>query len=128
MKKANSKEELKSEIATAKCMAAQGDVMFIRVASLPSDAKLVEQKGTRAIVAHSETGHHHTVDATGTKLYEWTDPNVCFLQLTGEYVDVVHHRDYDTHAPIRLEGGPDSIWKIQRQSEWTPEGWRQVQD
>ena len=110
-------------------MVAQGDVMFIRVDRLPGDVKKVDSKASRHIVAHSETGHHHTVDATGTALYEWTDPNVCFLQLASdcEFTDVTHHRDYDTHAPIRLLG-KGSTWKIQRQNEWSPEGWRRVED
>lgn len=115
-----------------KKLGAQGDVMFRRVRSLPKTAVASETKGP-IVVAHSETGHHHSIDATdGVRLFtEPSDPLVCYLQLEGiDYADVVHHRAWDTHDTVRILGTPGkkSIFEVRRQREYTPEGWRRVED
>lgn len=113
-----------------KKLCAQGDVLFRRIKSLPDG--VVEQKSDGAIVvAHSETGHHHAVGEGEAKLFEKLerDPMVCYLQIAGEYADVVHHRPHDTHETIRLLGGLlGDVWEVRRQREWTPEGLRRVED
>lgn len=101
---------------------AQGDVIFIRVDKLPDGVKESDSN----IVAHSETGHHHT--AEGAVLYEYTDPLVCYLQMEGESVDVVHRREWDTHDTLRLVGEPGAVWEVHRQREMGPDGWQRVQD
>lgn len=109
-------------------MGAQGDVLFRRVAKVPPEFKAQETKG-RIVVAHSETGHHHDVDATGVRLYTGEDPMRCFLQLVSvESCDVVHQRPWDTHETMRLGGGAGSVFEVIRQREYTPEGWRRVED
>lgn len=109
--------------------AAQGDVYVRRVTEIPSGAKRAEDKG-RVIVAHSETGHHHYLDAVGVE--RWEDPRnplVCYLRIEGGPADggavLVHARSWDTHAPLHLSAG---TWEIRRQAELTPDGWRRVQD
>jgi hypothetical protein len=115
-----------------KRMAAQGDVLFRRVRSVPKAA--VEQKTERQIiVAHSETGHHHAIDATdGVRLFQPPNaPMICYLALEGvEYADVVHHRPFDTHETLRLVGTPKkrTVFEVRRQREYTPQGWRRVED
>lgn len=106
----------------------QGDVCFKRVSEMPDSAKREARNGA-LIVAHSETGHHHSIDDSGVVRYDVGDPLVCYLQLSEnvEHVDVVHHRSFDTHETMRLLG-PGSIWKVIRQREWTPDGWRRVED
>lgn len=109
---------------TAKKMAAQGDVLFRKVtkASIPNTAKLSED----LIIAHSETGHHHTVDGVNVKVWRLdNDPMVCYLQISEPYADIVHHRTFDTHETVRLLKG---TWEIRRQREHSPEGWRMVAD
>ncbi len=106
-------------------MAAQGDVLFRRVKAIPDGFR--EQPKGRAIVAHSETGHHHAIDK-GVRLYQGEDPMRCFLMLDADFADVVHHRDYDTHGTIRLGGGAGAVYEVIRQREYTPEGWRRVED
>ena len=131
-------------------MAAQGDVMFRRVAKLPAGAKEAKTSA-RFVVAHSETGHHHVADnARGNVQYFTTDdPMRSYLRVTAAppakkkakratddvagaaaYVDVVHERDHDTHETLRLlaDDKPDVIWEIRRQREWSPAGWRRVED
>lgn len=110
---------------TIEQQAAQGDVLFRRVWEIPDGA--VEQKQTKQIiVAHSETGHHHAIDNAAGNVWLYSTPNelVSYLKVGG-YADVVHHRAFDTHDPIRL---PEGVWEIRRQREWSPEGWRRVED
>lgn len=100
----------------------QGDIMMTRVAKLPADAE--PQKGN--IVAHSETGHHHVAERA--KVFTVPDGETLYLQALGKNVDIVHKRDYDTHETIRLETKPGEVFRIRRQREYTPEGWRRVAD
>ncbi len=106
-------------------MAAQGDVLFRRVETLPKNANLETVKGP-IVVAHSETGHHHSIDdVSGAKLYRLEgDPFVCYLQLASD-VMVTHHRPYDQHAALNLTAG---TWEVRRQREYTPAGYTMVQD
>src|SRR5262245_29430678 len=107
-------------------LAAQGDVLFRRIERLPEG--VVERPTARPmVIAHSETGHHHAIDDLGVRLYEQPlrDPLLCFLAVEGPHADVVHQRPYDTHQTLRLGPG---YWEVRRQREWTPEGWRRVED
>ena len=117
MKKRTAKKNL-----IQKC-AAQGDVLFIRVADVPGDAKPAI-KSTSHIVAHSETGHHHVARGEALMLHGHADPMICFLSSASD-IEIVHERSFDTHATICLAGG---VWKVQRQREAAPEGWRRVED
>lgn len=110
---------------TVEKIGAQGDVLFRRIDGLPKDAKAVEDKG-RIVVAHSETGHHHAIDDTGVVRFESGDPLICYLQLASEHCDVVHHRPFDTHETLRLMGA--GVFEVRRQREYTPEGFRRVED
>jgi hypothetical protein len=115
---------------TIQNMGAQGDVLFRRIDKLP--AGVAEQKAAAEghVVAHSETGHHHTVSPLEAKLFDKAtrDPMICYLQLAGDFADVVHHRPHDTHETLRLAGGAGAIYEVRRQEEYTPEGWRRVED
>lgn len=113
-------------------MGFQGDVCFIRldasdeerVRMLPAPAKTTD--GSPIVVAHSETGHHHAIFDSGVVLLrEPSDPLTCYLRVDGAWADVVHERPFDTHETIRL---PQGTWTVRRQREYTPEGWRMVQD
>lgn len=108
---------------------AQGDVLFRRVASVPKDAAEQKSKGP-VVVAHSETGHHHTIERAEAKLFTTADPFVCFLRLEGPFADVVHQRPHDTHETLRLMGDESggACFEVRRQREHAPEGWRMVQD
>jgi hypothetical protein len=110
-------------------MASQGDVLFRRVERLPDGVERVKT-GERIVVAHSETGHHHAIDDSGVVMYQGpSDPLVAYLVFeTAEHATVKHHRDFHTHAPLQLEGGQSAVWKVIRQREHTPEGWRRVED
>lgn len=106
--------------------AAQGDILIERVASVPKGATQVKRLAGGFIVAESETHHHHMVgNKRVSMLMDGKDPLVCYLQVEGAYADIVHHRDVNAHETVRL---PTGCWKITRQKEWTPEGWRRVAD
>lgn len=109
-------------------MGAQGDVLFRRVEKLPPGLAEVEPSAKTKVVAHSETGHHHTVD--GVRMYQGEDPLTCYLVLEGvEHCDVIHHRPWDTHETLRLlGGGTGAVFQVRRQREYTPQGWRRVED
>lgn len=107
----------------------QGDMMLRRVDAVPDGFVEAKPEGGRHVLAHSETGHNHDVDAAGLRLYTSSDPMVCYLVMESvHHADIVHHRSYDTHETLRLLGGPDSVWQIRRQREHTPDGWRRVED
>jgi hypothetical protein len=127
----NSKGE-REQMIEVKKMAAQGDVLFRRLPSLPKSAVAKPTNGS-IVVAHSETGHHHSIDrADGVQFFtEPSDPLICYLQLDGvAHVDVVHHRAWDPHDTLRLLGTPKkkTVFEIRRQREYSPQGWRRVED
>lgn len=127
---------MKAKAKVVKQMGAQGDVLFRRVQAMPSGVTEVQRENGALLVAHSETGHHHTVSTSGVQMFAHpTDPFVRYLRIPPktqlkDTVDVVHHRPWDTHATLRLLGDSDgeTIYEIRRQREHTPEGWRRVED
>jgi hypothetical protein len=115
-----------------KKIGAQGDVLFLRVNKLPDNAQKDIKFGP-AVIAHSETGHHHmAMRVPGVDLFTVPgDPMVCYLQLDpGMSVEIEHHRPWDTHETLRLLGFPKkkTVFEVRRQREYTPAGWRRVED
>lgn len=107
---------------------AQGDVMLIPVAELPSDGHgLAKTENGAFIVTHSETGHHHVVmERPGVQMFQDTmDLFRSWLVVEDQPVDLEHLRSTDTHETIRLDPG---VWEIRRQREYSPEGWRRAAD
>lgn len=114
---------------TFKSIAAQGDLLLIKIDSIPEGLTQVEPEGTRHILAHSETGHHHTVDVMdairpNVTFYKTGSDLLAYLHVTEE-TPVIHQRDFDTHEPILI---PPGEYEIRRQQEWTPEGYRVAKD
>lgn len=102
----------------------QGDITLVAVTTAPAGSEVAPVSGS-VIVAHSETGHHHLVDSRQARLERGENPWICYLHVTAEYADLVHARDVNPHETVRL---PLGIYRINRQREWTPEGWRQIND
>jgi hypothetical protein len=115
---------------TFKNQAAQGDLLIRRIDKLPENAMAVKSERGFHVVAHSETGHNHVIaDRPNVTLYTTGDPMVSYLQVI-EATDATetlleHLRSYDTHETIRIPAG---VFEIRRQREYTPEGWRRVED
>lgn len=111
-------------------VAAQGDLLIRRIKAIPKDAKPIESAQGVFVVAHSETGHNHIIEATSqVKLFTTGDPMISYLQVieaTDEVETIIKHlRTYDTHEPIKIGVGN---YEIRRQREYQPEGWRRVED
>jgi hypothetical protein len=128
-KKTKPEPEVASEMRLVDCAGAQGDVLFRKVDAVPADYK-PQRPSDQIIVAHSETGHHHTVSGANVTLFAKAgDLMTSYLQMKCEgVVPVIHHRPFDTHKPMGLRGESGTVWEIRRQREHTPEGWRQVAD
>lgn len=111
---------------TFKKVAAQGDVLFIRLDTpLPANAIRVEPVNGKVVVAHSETGHHHVMEADGATMYRLPDSLMDCLLVIDKPTALEHLREFDTHEPIQFEPG---IYHVRRQREHTPEGFRRVED
>ena len=110
---------------TFKNFAAQGDVYIRRIEKLPENAIKVEAEGKHHVVSHSETGHAHVLDSKKATMYNLPDSIMDCLLVVHDPVALEHLRNYDTHEPILLDKG---TYHIKRQREWTPEGFRKVQD
>lgn len=115
---------------TFKNQAAQGDLLLRRIDSLPSGLTRVKSVDGGFVVAHSETGHNHVIaEHPNVALFMTDNLMVSYLQVI-EATDatetiIKHLRNFDTHEPIRIDPG---IYEIRRQREYTPEGWRQIED
>lgn len=96
---------------------AQGDVIFRKVNKISNQA-VKDLAAGPIIVAKSETGHNHMLEGSDAWLYKIeANPLVCFLQIDGEYADVVHKRSFDIHETLRL---PKGIWEVRRQRGMVP--------
>lgn len=108
-----------------KRIAAQGDCMIIKIDSIPKSAIKSHRKGSKIIVAHSESGHHHVIERNDVVMFDDpTDPLCSFLDVP-VIAELIHERSFDTHETLQIPAGK---YMIRRQREWTPEGWRMVQD
>jgi len=112
--------------------AAQGDILITRIGELP--ANIVEETKTTAngdfVVAHSETGHHHVIAAPDVNYFYAANDDgaknefVSYLKVKKDTV-LRHLRGFDTHEPINISKG---LYKINRQREYTAEGFRKAAD
>lgn len=109
---------------------AQGDVHFTRRDALPVGLTAVDPVNGQIIVTHSETGHNHVMvldreaDAPAVIMYGTDNPLVSWLQVNRPTA-LEHLRPHDTHEPIMFAPG---IYEVRRQREYTPEGFRRVED
>jgi hypothetical protein len=106
--------------------AAQGDFVIIRVDDFPAGVTPVPAENGEYVVAHSETGHNHVMDARHVAAFAPKKPDIytLFLQVD-EQTDIVHLRSFDTHEALRVGKGK---YMVRRQREYTPEGFRRAQD
>lgn len=115
---------------TFKNQAAQGDLFLRRIEALPDGIMPMNAEAGAFIVAHSETGHHHVIAARpNVQVFTTGDPLVSYLQVieaTDAMETVLEHlRSFDTHESIAI---PPGNYELRRQREYTPEGWRRVED
>lgn len=110
---------------TFKKIAAQGDAMLKRVDRVPDGFKEAKSVNGKYIIAHSETGHNHTVlERNAQLLIDQTNEFIAYLKVD-EDTELTHERSFDTHESLLLTPG---IYEIRRQREYTPEGYRRAAD
>jgi hypothetical protein len=84
--------------------AAQGELTITKLDAAPKNiGETVKPEKGMLIVGHSETGHHHVVDA-GCATLTRVDLFTAFLEVR-KATRLVHQREYDTHPPIELQPG-----------------------
>jgi hypothetical protein len=111
-------------------MAAQGDLLIRKIEQLPENLTAIQPDNGYHVVAHSETGHNHAiVDKPNVTLFSGGDPMISYLQVV-ESCDATetileHFRTTDTHESLLI---PPGFYEIRRQREYTPQGWRRVED
>ena len=85
-------------------VAAQGELTITTLSHSPTNVGLpVTPVDGKLIVGHSETGHHHVVDASCavlTRLDEFT----AYLEVNSS-TQIDHLRGFDTHPSIALQPG-----------------------
>lgn len=111
--------------------AAQGDLLITKIDELPSNIvpDTTRSAGDNVIVAHSETGHHHVLPASDIDLFHAANDGVIneFVSYIRVKVDTTlrHLRGFDTHEPLDISRG---LYRLNRQREYTPEGFRKAAD
>lgn len=95
-------------------VAAQGEITIRRIGSLPNNRslpkgfKVMSSNQGRFIIGHSETGHHHVIDAAGATVGVLEKPpagmQVLYLILENPLA-LEHMREHDTHETITNEPG-----------------------
>lgn len=103
---------------------AQGDLNIFWVEEIPN--ALTEAKPDddgKHVLAHSETGHHHVIDGNTVRVFNENE-FISYLDVEEES-NVVHLRGFDTHETMKLPAGK---YRISRQREYTPEGYRRAAD
>lgn len=85
-------------------VAAQGELTITRLSRTPKKiGSPVAAVNGDLIVGHSETGHHHVVDADCATLTR-VDAFTAFLNVFRPTA-IVHKREHDTHPSIELQPG-----------------------
>ena len=110
-----------------------GELAVIRVDALPERLGPEQaREAGRLVVGHSETGHCHVITRPDVHMY--SDPHDDFqawLEVRGakgvpDVAELIHEKDGpDAHGTAIL---PVGKYKIRRQREHTPEGYRAVAD
>lgn len=100
-------------------MVRQGDVLLVKVAEMPRGVER-HDNGGRCLVREGEaTGHAHVIEGAVEEYRSALDER--FYAVLEEGGVLTH----DEHSAIALEPG---LYRLQPQSEWTPEGARWVAD
>ena len=101
-------------------MMRQGDVLLVRVKSIPATAKKQNPIKGRIVLALGEvTGHSHTVDADAADW--WKDGDTDYVAVT-EATPATHQE----HGPLPMETGEN--YRKVPQREYHPEAIRPVLD
>jgi hypothetical protein len=101
----------------------QGDVLLVRVKSIPRKVDPVAREAGRVVLAHGEvTGHAHAIRDDRAALFR--DPKLAeiFMHVSGDVPVALEHDEHDTISV------PPGNYRVIRQVEYTPEAVRNVAD
>lgn len=103
---------------------------WMGITEVPKDAvEVPRERDGKLLLAHSESGHHHYIhDRNATLFRDKNDPNICYLRVDGAPVLLEQNKprtDSQRHPDHNI---PSGLFYVPTQQEWTPEGWRRVQD
>lgn len=105
----------------------QGDVLVVRIDSIPSGASAEESKG-RIVLAYGEvTGHAHAIDARDAQSFRTKAPVPVFDAQAERFlrVQVEALLRHEEHDAIKLPAGD---YAVIQQREYSPEEIRNVAD
>lgn len=106
---------------------AQGDILIVPVDSIPANVKPGNAEDGKFIIAHSETGHHHVIEKSRAEVFEAADDAfIAYIKTMGDGAEITHERPFDTHETVALE--PNKTYRVHRQREYVPEGFRKAAD
>lgn len=99
----------------------QGDVLIVKVSSIPKGLKEIAREGGKIVLAHGEaTGHSHAIDMPSAKFVINEQTRERYLTL-----DKVGFLRHEEHAEIKLPAGK---YKVIQQVEYTGRDYRAVVD
>lgn len=92
-----------------------GENAIVPITKLPKGLKWHTE--THAIIGHSETGHHHLLEAPKGTDYELAElDGKLYLRLTKK-AKVTHKKAFDVHETVELEPG---TYVVTRKTEYDP--------
>ena len=108
--------------------AAQGELYLQKIPRLPKGLVQMKPVKGKLIVGHSETGHHHVVDAETANVYQDpSNPLNLFMEAV-QPTALVHLRPTDTHGPIAIEKGDIVQVNVGREFEPKQQVWNRSRD
>lgn len=92
----------------------QGDVLFRKTDKLPDSADPAQPQDGKYILAHSETGHHHTVmERPDVKVYNDRFNTFMSYLVIEKPIEIIHHRENRKHeTQVPTEPG---VYEVRRQ-------------
>ena len=111
-------------------LGAQGEIRAYRIDKIPADAKPLAKESGQFIIGHSETGHHHVIDADGAVVGVMDAPPAgmrILYTILENPTELEHLRPHDTHETIVVEPGVYEI-RIAREFDHYAELARQSAD
>ena len=94
---------------------AQGEILITRIDELPAGLTEVTPDNGVFVAGHSESGHHHVVDAErGVRYFRSSHPLVDFMSVGEVPTHLRHLRSFDTHKSHDFSHG---FYQIDRQQE-----------
>lgn len=92
-----------------------GENAIMPITNLPADLKW--HKESMAIIGHSETGHHHVLEATKNSTTELAEfDGKLYIRITGN-AKVTHKKSHDIHETVTLDEG---MYVVTHKSEYDP--------